>query len=245
MTETTAEVLARQKAEAEAQRANGNGSISTNVNTAPPAGCPSGTPATAGANPWIEVSSALDKVLGAPMLKFTKQGEFALSDTDTVPEGTRCTARIDEVQFGWIRWAGNQVMERRMFRVADRQHPPLRNELGDTDKSQWEIQDGEPRDPWQFQAVLPLTRLDTDESYSLTTGSKGGLGAINKLVRTYGNRLANGRTGLPVIELNSGKYKHSVYGWIYFPVLHIVNWTDDAGKPLSRSADLNDAIPFN
>ena len=236
MTQTVAEVLARQKAQAEAQRANGDGSVSTTVKPTPAA--------TAEANPWIEVSSALDKVLGAPMLKFTKQGDYAVSDLDGVPEGTRCVAHIDMVEFGWVRWAGGQVAERRMFRVADRQHPPQRSELGDNDKTQWETeQDGKPRDPWQFQAALPLSRTDTDEGYSFTTGSKGGLGAVNKIVRTYGNRLANGKTGLPVVELRSGKYKHPVYGWIYYPILHIVNYTDDVGKPLSLSADLNDEIP--
>jgi hypothetical protein len=53
-------------------------------------------------NPWIEIGNELDKFLGAPLLKFTKQGEFALSDVDIVPGGTRCIAHCDAIELGWI-----------------------------------------------------------------------------------------------------------------------------------------------
>ena len=43
-----------------------------------------------GNNPWLDVSSELDKFVGAPFVRFTKQGEFAISDTESIPAGTCC-----------------------------------------------------------------------------------------------------------------------------------------------------------
>ena len=172
---TAAEVLARQKADHAA------GGIAA---PKPPAkGTAVAKPATADLavpdNPWMEVSNVLDQFVGAPRLKFTKDGEFAISDTENVPAGTRCIAHVDALEFGWVKWVDNQPVERRSGSVADRYMPVSRSELGDLDESKWEIQpDGTRRDPWQFQAQLPLTRLDTQETLEFTTGSKGGLRAI-------------------------------------------------------------------
>jgi hypothetical protein len=118
-----------------------------------------------GSNAWIEVASELDRFVGSPFLKFTKIGEFALSDTVVVPNGTRCIAHVDEAAFGWRKWEGGRPVDERMGRVADCFVPPQRQELGDTDQSKWETGDeGERRDPWQFCASVPFTRLDTGES---------------------------------------------------------------------------------
>jgi hypothetical protein len=196
-------------------------------------------------NPWSKLAAELDKVLGAPILKYTKDGRFALSDTDNVPDGTRCIARVDLIQTGWTKWQDNVKVESRMGAVADSFVPPARATLGDLEEADWETQpDGSKRDPWQFQMVLPIMRLDTDETFNFTTGSKGGLNAVSKLIRTYGARLARGEGGLPIVELKADFYKHRTYGKIYFPQFLIVSWTDDDGKPQSAEKDLNDYIPF-
>jgi hypothetical protein len=138
-------------------------------------------------NPWIEIAAELDKFIGAPLLKFTKQGEFAISDIDNIPDGTRCVAHADEIDLGWVRWADGKPEERRVGRVADKFVPCPRDDLGDTDEQQWEMQDdGTRRDPWQFQMSVPVTRLDNQETYRFTTGSKGGLACVGRLTRVYG-----------------------------------------------------------
>src|SRR5262249_31927342 len=112
-------------------------------------------------NPWIEISAELDKFLGAPMCKFTKQGEFSISDIDNIPDGTRCIAHADQLPLGWQRWKDGKPVGSRIGLVADKFVPPKRDELGDTDDRQWELQDdGSRRDPWQFQMSVPITRLD-------------------------------------------------------------------------------------
>jgi hypothetical protein len=199
-----------------------------------------------GSNPWIEVSAELDKFVGAPFARFSKQGEYEISDTETIPAGTRCVAHADEIEFGWRKWQDNKVVATRAGRVADCYVPPKRSDLGHTDESQWEIQDdGSRRDPWQSYASVPLTRLDTGESYKFSVSSKGGLRAINGLTRVYGRRVqAKGdAAGLPIVELRSDSYKHKQYGKIFFRVLHVVGWTDASGKSLSLADDMDDAIP--
>ena len=196
-------------------------------------------------NPWMEVSSVLGEFVGAPRLKFTKDGDFAISDTETIPPGTRCIAHVDQLEFGWTKWQDNQPVERRSGRVADRYRPASRAELGDLDESKWEIQpDGTRRDPWQFGATLPVTRLDTNETFDFVTGSKGGLRAVGMLSRAYGKRADKQPKSLPIVELQPDHYKHKQYGKIYVPALHVVNWTDDNGVPLSAADDLNDKIPL-
>jgi hypothetical protein len=67
----------------------------------------------------------------------------------------------------------------------------------------------------------------------------------NGLTRTYGSRVrGKGETaGLPIVELQSDSYKHRMYGKIYFPLLHVVGWTDPSGKPLPLGQDLDDDLP--
>jgi hypothetical protein len=186
----------------------------------------------------------LDKFIGAPLLKFTKQGEFAVSDVDNIPDGTRCVAHADEIDLGWVRWADGRPEERRVGRVADTFVPPRREDLGDNDVQLWDLQyDGTRRDPWQFQMSVPVTRLDTQETYRFTVQSKGGLACLGKLTRAYGRRVQDERApGLPVVELKADSYKHRKYGKIFFPAMIVVGWTGETGKPLSLAEEMNDDI---
>jgi hypothetical protein len=192
---TTEDVLKDQQRQANAQR--GNAAMVKKAANAL---------AADGSNPWIEISAELDKFLGAPMCKFTKQGEFSISDIDSIPEGTRCIAHADQISLGWQKWEDGKPVDRRIGFVADKFVPPQRSELGDTDDRQWELQDdGSRRDPWQFQMSVPITRLDAGgETYNFTTGSKGGLACVNRLIRAYGRRLRDEKVpGLPIVELRA------------------------------------------
>jgi len=231
---TTEDVLKDQQRQADAQR--GNTAMVKKATNAL---------AADDNNPWIEVSTEIDKVIGAPMCKFTKQGEFSISDIDNIPDGTRCIAHADQISFGWQKWQDGKPVERRIGLVADRFVPPLRSELGDADSQQWELQDdGSRRDPWQFQMSVPITRLDAGgETYNFTTGSKGGLACVSRLTRAYGRRVQDEKVpGLPIVELRADHYRHRTYGKIFYPVMHIVGWTDADGKPISIADDLNDGI---
>jgi hypothetical protein len=198
-----------------------------------------------GSNPWIEIGAELDKFLGAPLLKFTKQGEFAISDVDAIAAGTRCIAQCNLMELGWVKWADGRPVEHKTGLVADNFVPPQRSALPDRDESQWEIDDdGERRDPWAFQMSVPLTLLSASgETYKFTIGSKGGLRCLSALMRAYGKHVAEKKPGQPIVELQPDSYKHRKYGKIFFPVMHVVGWTDANGKPQSLADDLSDDLP--
>src|SRR5262249_49021200 len=167
---------------------------------------------------------------------------------DTIADGTRCVAHCDLMEIGWVKWAdGKPTGDRKVGLVADGFIPPQKSELPDRDESLWEIgDDGKRRDPWAFQMSVPLTLLDAGgETYKFTAGSKGGLRCLSGLTRAYGKRVqAKGSAaGLPIVELQADSYKHREYGKIFFPVMHVINWTSTDGKPQSLTDDLNDDLP--
>src|SRR5215475_10546987 len=84
-------------------------------------------------NPWSALATELDKYIGAPLLKFTKDGQFALSDTDSIPDGIQCVARVDLVQTGWVKWRDGLIEKKVIGAVADGFVPPARDTLGDID----------------------------------------------------------------------------------------------------------------
>ena len=196
-------------------------------------------------NPWITIGAELDKLIGAPLLKFSKQGEFNVGDADVIPLGTRCVAHADEITLGYVKWLDGKPADERVGRIADKFVPPPRSSLDDTDRTQWAVQDsGQRRDPWQFQMSVPVTRLDTAETFRFCMSSKGGLACIGKLVSLYGAHRQEKEGQLPVIELGSGSYRHSQYGKIFFPKMTFVGWTGDDGKPETIDADMSDAVGF-
>src|SRR5262249_38943360 len=106
------------------------------------------------------------------LLKF-KKSKFYVMD-DEVAIGREFIAHANQLTTGWIKFQGNAVVERKMGRAADGFVPPERNELGDTDQTQWEPRDGELKDPWTFQHLMPFEDPETGEVLIFTTSSIGG-----------------------------------------------------------------------
>jgi hypothetical protein len=117
------------------------------------------------------------------------------------------------------------VTDRRIVKVAAG-HPPKREELGDTDSSQWEINDdGKPRDPYVFQWLLPMSPVEAEGDLTVyATASKGGIGAIGLLCKVYGRSQRHGL--LPIVALKTTSYKHPVYEKVLKPDLPIVAGTE-------------------
>jgi len=230
---TTEQVLREQEARAKAERENaltateGNALIADND------------------NPWLEMSTALDKILGLPRLKFSKEAEYVVGESESLAIGTRVIAHADEIELGWKRWENNQLIDQRWGRIADNFVPPQEKELPNNEPV---VQpDGTSRKPWQFSMELPVTVMDAGEQVlSFTVTSRGGLGAVSAVSRAYGKRLKEGQPGRPILELKGDKYwSNRFHTWVNYPVLTIVGWTDAGGKPLSLRDDLNDDLPPN
>ena len=137
--------------------------------------------------------------------------------------------------------AKNMPTEQIMGAVIDGYAPPKRAELGDLDQAQWEVDDkGRRRDPWHFSNYLILVG-DDDALYTFATRSKGGLGAIGELCKSYGKAMRQQPDKFPVIELGVGSYLHRdrTLGRIKYPVLKVVDLVP-AGPFLRLLAEADD-----
>jgi hypothetical protein len=153
-------------------------------------------------------------------LKFSKG--FWLVGTDELPRGTRLTARIDELRVGWTKWRNNHPVDHRLSHIRKDPLPPLRDDLGDLDESQWEHdQNGVPRDPWVYGFYLPLLGPDP---FIYSTSSFGGKKAIRNLSEAYTKRTAPEL--VPVVSLGVNQRKHREFGNIPEPVFDVVDWVD-------------------
>ena len=175
------------------------------------------------------------------LLKFVK-GKWLIGDDD-VSTDRQFIAHAHQLAHGWVKFSDRKVVEQRVGIVAEGFQMADRDELGDTDTSQWEIEDGKPKDPWVKQYYLPVEDADTGELLTFVTGSQGGNSAIGKLTSQF---VRNVRNGLPVVQLEIGFYKHKKYGTVHVPVLKLNFWhqtgPDLSGETEYPGAGLDDEI---
>jgi hypothetical protein len=129
---------------------------------------------------------------------------------------------------GWIHWHDNKPTDYQMGRVAEGFVPPKRSELGDFDQMDWERdeQSGQMRDPWQLSNSMLLMDAATRQLYTFATASKGGIGAVAKLLAIYGKHVRQVPDALPVVALLSDSYRHpnKAYGKIFTPLFKVTDW---------------------
>lgn len=189
----------------------------------------SGAVAVSGKNYFEQYADAQsqNRIVG-DLLKFAKGDWTAGQDGEEVDEGTELVANLDELMVGWVKWEGGKPTDMRMGRVVEAYQPARRNELGDTDREQWERDDrGEARDPWQLTNYLILKEPGGEQLYTFATSSKGGMNAIGKLAGEYGKRIRQKPDEFPIVALGVDSYKHpnKAYGKIFTPEFKVVGWT--------------------
>jgi hypothetical protein len=211
-------------------------------------------------DPFAAYADAVSpKYIVGELLRFSK-GDWIAGKDDTVDLGTTFTANLDELMAGWIHWLDGKPIEHIMVRVADGIAPKLRDELGDTDSSQWPVDKaGQSKDPWQFTNYLPLMN-DKGELFTFTTSSRGGIGAVADLARRYARHRQKHPNVFPLIALNVDSYQHKdpQLGRIKFPVFEPAGYlpkadfqaalAGQASEPELAEDDpedkFNDAVPF-
>jgi hypothetical protein len=183
------------------------------------------------------------------LLKFSKGDWLAGQFNRELSDGTKLVAVMDSLAVGLQRWENQRPVAYRMGLLVEGFVPPQRDELGDTDEALWECDDaGKPRDPWQFTNYLRLVNTENpDQTFTFTTSSKGGLGAIAKLCREYGRACEKeGRKDqYPLVKLSTGSYAHRdrSLGRIKFPEFLVLGWVEKSD--FSRVRDpINDEVPY-
>lgn len=178
-----------------------------------------------------EEATARGNIIGS-LLKFNKGDWLLGQDEDEINIGTKFVAIMDRLDIGWQKWEDGKPAGTRMGKVVEGFQPPRRKDLGDSDETEWEVDDqGNPRDPWQFSNNLILRRLGTtgetdDDLVTFITSSRGGIGAIGEVCKIYGKEMRSQPDRWPIIELGVDSYNHSnkTFGRIKVPVLKVVGW---------------------
>ena len=167
-----------------------------------------------------------------PFLRFSK-GEWLLGASDEeVDLGRRFAANMAELAIGWIRWAVNKPIDRLMGLLSEGYRPKPRDALGFTDQALWDRdKDKKPIDPWRRVNELPLADVETEEAMIFSTSSRGGIGAVGNLCKSYARGLRQHPGAVPIIEIGRDSYRHDDFGKVYVPVFTIVDWID--GKALT------------
>jgi len=188
-------------------------------------------PATVDDDPYSSFGDDIQqsRIVGH-LLKFTKFGEFvAGQDNVKIPLGTKMIAHMGQLLTGWQRWYDNKPVEQVMGLTSEAFKVPKREELGHLEKSEWEIDDnGKERDPWQRTIMLILKDVDSDEVYTFSTSSNGGLRSLIEMTqKKYAPHRRMQPDEYPILELGYGSYDHpnKQFGEIRYPTFKIVGWS--------------------
>jgi hypothetical protein len=184
------------------------------------------------------------------MLKF-KKGEYFIGEEE-IPLGTEYLAHAVGWTKSWIKFADSEVTERKLFRVAKGEKPPVREDLDCRNEDEWpEGLDGHPADPWVFQYLLPLENMKNGEVIIFVTSSFGGKRAVADLCDAYAKRTKKTGCGQPIIQLAKTDMPTKKYGRVPRPLFEIIGWDQQeaAGDievipPAASEADFQDEVPF-
>jgi hypothetical protein len=249
------QIREQQKAQAERDTAAAKAALSSNGANLPAVSTNGGT-AVAMPDSRTDVQRYLDEIAPASivgrMIKFGKNGEFTVTDDDTViGDDVDFVALVDQTLIGWIRFNGaGAPPDRVMGLLYDGFVMPARASLPDLDPAKWEMGlDGRPVDPWQHHVYLVLQKAETGELFTFATSSITGRRASGQLLRHYDRMRRTHPDEYPVVRLKIGGFQHrdDRVGWVKTPVLAVVGRApkDSAAKPdTSLSADMSDELPF-
>ena len=164
------------------------------------------------------------------LLKYVK-GVWMQGD-DEVDMGTELAAVAPELLVGWVRFptTRDEKVIYQLGLVRERYRPPPRESLGEMDETQWSTDDdGNPRDPWQFQYYLKIIHMESGETWYYVTQSDGGEKAICDILRLYNPKRATSE--VPIVALHSGDYLHKnkSYGRVLVPLFKPTGGWYDTG----------------
>jgi len=200
-----------------------------------------------------EAAAKLDDYLAATagdsatFLKYVKSEWLAGVSQDAIEIGTEMAVDIASIRDGHIKWINKQPVAEAMRPVIEGPFTP-REELGDLDPGMWPIgDDGAPKEVWSRTMSVLLKNIETWEECLYATSSRGGIHAIQKLLRAIRAGLHKDETRIPIIALETDWYMHHEHGKVHVPVLRLVCWKSQKELTTGEAdfdADLDDEIGF-
>jgi hypothetical protein len=209
--------------------------------------------ATNGSSPAAAYLATRGVGMTGIFFKFAKDGVFRKpSDDEEIKEGTTFRVIYDQIQTGWIKFVGKgNPPERRMGAVFEGHNPPKREELGEMDQSEWDIDPmtGKPADPWQFQILVPMQRVEGGELFVFQTGSITGRRACDNLISACIRMQASEPGFYPVIKLRISGFQHKNerIGWVKTPAFERIGKSPKSDATVTQTSpadDMSDEVPF-
>jgi hypothetical protein len=208
------------------------------------------------ANPNDELDNLADAIRNEigfrKTLKFIK-GQYFVENIE-VELGTQFIAHCIGFTKCWIKFQEGEKPVKKMYRGIGRERCPERDELPDLDQTFWEEGlNGQPKDPWNLQFIVPMENPDTDEKRLFVTTSAGGRRAVGELIDQYITRVRrHPQSGQPLVRLQKTYMPTKKFGNVVMPLFEITGWTDaEAREPIREIPDkaiseteMDDEIPF-
>lgn len=156
------------------------------------------------------------------------KGVWPYGENERLENGTHVIPFVPQMQIGWQSWRNGEPGESDLGLLSEGFRPRQRRELGDLDKSLWERNpDGTEKDPWVFTNLLPLIKAQTNEIFTYTTSSKGGLAAIGALCDDF-DAAPPGTLPLVALEASSYMHRNRSFGRIWIPVFTPLKFVEAA-----------------
>ena len=195
-------------------------------------------------DPYLKTAARV--ATASSFMKYVKGAFVHGVDEGVLDLGTELVPNMAEARIGWLKWKAGEVVEENMAAWAVGH--AYREDLGDLDRDQWEVDDnGKSIDPFSETTTLPFKNPRTAEEFTFSTSSTGGRQAVAKLVYAWRHGVTQGKSGLPVIALDTDTYRHKKFGQVHFPVFKIVRWAGEADLIAGTTTDpvdeLNDELP--
>jgi hypothetical protein len=173
-----------------------------------------------------------------------------IGDGTEVPVPAEFIGLLDLTRHGWIKFNEGEPPTIDDVGLSEDADLKAREELGDTDPSVWPIGlNGEQRDPWQEQFVVPLLdRGAGGEIFALVARGVVAMGSVRKLLGQW-RWNPRRKDGLrPIVKVESGTYYSKRFnGNRPKPKLTIVDWVNHDGSSITAEQqhdEFNDSVPF-
>jgi hypothetical protein len=213
------QIQAQQQADAERNRA------TPTMTAVPPAapGWASAPPATVPAAPVVSSPEVLQQraaAWGSTPLTLAdfhgNDGIFRLvQDGTQIPDGSRFIAAWTETRKGFCNFSDDSYRQE-MVGIGEDRAEVQREDLGDTDPEQWPVgMDGQKRDPWQPQYVLPLQRFGEGmELIGFVARNGVSIAAVEGLIGRCRFHPRARQGFFPLIQLGVGHYNNRRFGGV-------------------------------
>jgi hypothetical protein len=198
---------------------------------------------------WDDVAvEANQRVMRGVLLKFSDWNYCRGREAEPVEKGTQLVATGTAA--AWVRWAGGKPVETRLRQPGAKMLE--REELGDSDRTQWELGPDQktPRDPWQATRFIYFVHPQTAEALTFSTSSWGGREAVINLGDAIARMRSAHPNAMPVVALEAAPMA-TRYGRKSKPVFKIVGWKALGSKAPEELPQLtlkeepdDDCVPF-